>query len=309
MSPGVLLLVLAGVLVLAVMGVMIFSSGTADQRAVIRAESGGLRGNLRLSVVRPLDRLLQALPVGRRLVTALTEANLRSLYASEYALLGVGVVLAVLTIAMQQVAWFYAVLAGIATGWGLLVLLNRLRERQRQRFVAQLPELARVLANSTNAGMSIKGALEVAEHELRDPAAREIAAVNRELTVGTPLDVALERLEERLPGRDLSVLVSTLVISQRSGGSLISALRGMSVALEARKETAREVKTLMTQSQFTGWMMIAFGVGTVLLFNVFSPGLLHQMTTTIVGQAAILIAAVAYVVGLALISRISKVRV
>ena len=47
----------------------------------------------------------------------------------------------------------------------------------------------------------------------------------------------------RLPSREVAVLVSTLLVSARSGGSLVTALRDIADTLEARKETRREVRT------------------------------------------------------------------
>ena len=61
----------------------------------------------------------------------------------------------------------------------------------------------------------------------------------------------MENLGERLPSRELSVLVSTLAIQQRSGGDLVRALSDMAATLEARRETQREVKTLMAGATAT----------------------------------------------------------
>ncbi|GAB3044685.1 type II secretion system F family protein [Sediminivirga luteola] len=309
MSPELLLLLLAGVLVVAVVGFLLFTAGSAEQAAIVRSESGGLRGSFRGAVIRPVDRAFQRLPLGRWLATSLTEANLRSVYAVEYALAGLLVVVLVFLIALTQITWFYAAALAFGVAWGMLIVLRKLRERQHRLFLAQLPELARILANATNAGLSIRTALKIAATELSDPAGRELALLNHELNIGTPIDVALERLEQRVPGRDLSVLVGTLVISQRSGGSLISALRGMAGALEDRKESAREVKTLMTQSSYTGYLVVGFGVGIVLMLNAISPGLLYDLTSTVLGQIGLVFTAVCYLIGLVLIGRMTRVKI
>lgn len=209
---------------------------------------------------------------------------------------------------LNVIAPFYAVLLAALVGWGLWAVLSYLRERQRQKFIAQLPEFARIMANSTNAGLSMSSSLRVAAHELADPAGRELTILERELAVGTPLDVGLERMSDRIKGRDLDVLVSTLVISQRAGGSLISALRGLSTTLEDRKETRREVKTIVTQSSFTGYLVVAFGVGFVLVMNMMTPGLLYKLTSTVIGQIAIVLAALAYAAGLLMIHRLTRVK-
>lgn len=309
MNPELILLLLGGVLILGCAGILLIVGGSLDQAAVVRAESGGVRGSFRGGVVRPLDQIFQQTRAGRSLGRRYLEANLRSLYPLEYSFLGAGAVVGSFLIANSQVTVIWALLIAGSVFWLLLGTLKTLRERQYRLFLLQLPELSRILANSTSAGLSIRSALEIAASEMSEPAGRELAILNNELAIGSPLDVALERLEERIPGRDLSVLIGTLVISQRSGGSLITALRGMAQALEDRKETTREVRTLMTQASFTGYMVVIFGVGLVLIFNWMYPGLLYELTSTLLGQIALIITGSTYVVGIMIIRRITKVKI
>ncbi|WP_300343838.1 type II secretion system F family protein [Nesterenkonia sp.] len=309
MAPDVILLVLAGVLAIACIGLVLFASGSADQAAVVRAESGGLRGTFRGSILRPLDQAFGRTALGGRLTTQLVEANLRSLMPLEYAVIGLTLVMGAFFIAHTQVTVLWALLMALGVAAGLGLLLTFLQQRQYRLFLQQLPELARILANSTNAGLSIRTALQIAAAEMSDPAGRELAMLNHELAIGTPIDVALERMESRIPGRDLTVLIGTLVISQRSGGSLITALRGMAQALEDRKETSREVRTLVTQSSYTGYMVVGLGVGLVLLFNLISPGLLYDLTSSLLGQITLVFTGITYAIGLILINRISKVNI
>ena len=234
--------VLVGAVVVLIIGAIGFTSlalGTAAQSDVVRSERGARSASFRHGTVRRINDAFVRFRVGEVLSTALVQANLRQIYAVEYFVVGLLVCLLVLVGLFNVVAPFYAVVIAVLVGWGLWSLLSFLRERQRQKFIAQLPEFARIMANSTNAGLSMTSSLRVAAHELAEPAGRELTILERELAVGTPLDVGLERMSDRIKGRDLDVLVSTLVISQRAGGSLITALRGLSTTLEDRKETRR----------------------------------------------------------------------
>lgn len=296
------------VLIIGAVGVTSLALGTASQSDVVRSERGARGASFRHTVIRRINSAFLRFRVGEALSTALIQANIRQIYAIEYFLGGLLVTLLVLVSLLNVIAPFYAVLLAASVGWGLWAVLSYLRERQRQKFIAQLPEFARIMANSTNAGLSMSSSLRVAAHELADPAGRELTILERELAVGTPLDVGLERMSDRIKGRDLDVLVSTLVISQRAGGSLISALRGLSTTLEDRKETRREVKTIVTQSSFTGYLVVAFGVGFVLVMNMMTPGLLYKLTSTVIGQIAIVLAAIAYAAGLLMIHRLTRVK-
>ena len=296
------------VLLLAIAGFVIFGMGTGEQQDIVRAERGNIRGSFRGSTVRTWNQRFLRTRLGDTLNTHLVQANVRQLYAIEYLALALGTTVLVFFYTRQYIALFYSAVLAALVLWGFWQVLNVLKERQREKFIQQLPEFARIMANSTGAGLSIATALGVAAQELPDPAGRELTALKRELELGASLDNALERMAARIPGRDLDVLVSTLVISQRSGGSLIKSLRGMSDTLEFRKETKREVKTLVSQSSYTGYLVAGFGVGFVLLLSAFNNDLLYKMTSTIVGQIALIFAGICYGIGIIAIRKLIKVK-
>ena len=71
---------------------------------------------------------------------------------------------------------------------GLRWWVERQRAKRRDAFMDQLPDLARMLSNGTQAGLSIAGAVQMAARELDDPAGAEMAAVVQEMRLGQPLD-------------------------------------------------------------------------------------------------------------------------
>lgn len=307
MMLGILLGTLE-VLVLGSIGLVVFALGTGEQYDIVRSERSGGTVSFRASRIFPADRAFRRTRLGDKLSQQLVQANLRSITSIEYLLIALVASAIVFVILNRYIAILYALLLSALLLFGFWKVIDVLKERQREKFIQQLPEFARIMANSTGAGLSIHTALGVAASELPDPASREFSALKRELEIGTPLDIALERMSDRIAGRDLDVLVSTLVIAQRSGGSLISSLRNMSDTLEFRKETKREVKTLVSQSSYTGYLVVAFGVGFVLLLASFNDGLLFKLTSTIIGQVAIVIATICYAIGLVVINRLVKVK-
>lgn len=193
---------------------------------------------------------------------------------------------------------------GSYAAWrGLRAWLDRLRGQRRDEFVAQLPELARTISNAAAAGRSLPSALRLAARELDDPAAEEMALVAEELRIGQPLRVALERLSERLPNREVGVMVTTLLIQQRAGGDLVRALREMAATLDKRKDLRGEIRTLMAGAVYTGYVVVALGIGAVLLINSITPGALDQILSNWIGRVAMLVAVGLYAVGITLMRR------
>ena len=194
-------------------------------------------------------------------------------------------------------------LAAACTIGGARSWIERRRGQRRDLFVAQLPDVARLLANGASAGLSLPAAIQLAARELDDPAGTEMRSVVEQLRVGQPVDDALEGLRERLPSRELGVLMTTLVIQQRAGGDTVRALNELGHTLEARKDLPREIRTLLSGSVFTRWLVAGIGVVTILLLNVISPGVMREMTTSVVGLGAIAVAGTLWTVAFFLIRR------
>jgi tight adherence protein B len=169
--------------------------------------------------------------------------------------------------------------------------------------------MARILANATQAGLALRTAIGMAAEELEAPAGEELAKVSAQLAVGAPLDDALGELADRLPSRELVVLVTTLMLSNRAGGQVVSALRNLTDTLEERKETRREVRTQLSQVNMTSYAVPVLGVGALFMLNAINDGSLDRMTGSPIGQACVIIAFSLYAIGFFLIRRLSRIDV
>ena len=185
--------------------------------------------------------------------------------------------------------------------------LEHRRMKRTQRFVAQLPDLARLLANGSSAGLSMRRCLGMAATELMSPACEEIGGVVTQLDIGWPVEQALQKLSERLPSREVGVLVRTIVIQQRAGGELVRALNDIAASLEYRKELRREVGTTILGASISGYAVILIGLGAVLLMNIAKPGILDMMASSFLGQIALAVAGVLFAGGVVMMRLVSRV--
>jgi tight adherence protein B len=190
---------------------------------------------------------------------------------------------------------------------GLSMWLERKRELRRDAFMGQLPELARILSNGASAGLSMVSAYGVAVQELDDPAKTELQIALEEIRIGQPFERAMENLGQRLPSRELSVLVTTLAIQQRSGGDLVRALSDMAATLEARRETQREVKTLMAGATATSYVVMFIGGAALFLADLTRPGTLDRVASSPLGLGALGVAGILFFVGFVIIRRITRI--
>ena len=300
---------LAGVLLLGMTGAALWLSGANRQAALAaRGRADGGRSFLR-ALLEGVDGRLRRTRQGQRLAQWLRASGgpLSPVDAVAIVIVGgllLGLLFTALTPPVIAVVLGYAVVV-----LGLRWYVERERLKRRDAFMDQLPDLARMLSNGTQAGLSIAGAVQLASRELDDPAGAEMAAVVQEMRLGQPLDRALERLQERLPSREVAVLMTTIIIQQRAGGDTVRALQELGSTLEARKDLIREIRTVLSGSVFTSYVVAGIGIATIILMNLFTPGVLREMTSSLPGLLALGVAGTLWAIAFVLIRATTKVDV
>ncbi|MFD7132725.1 type II secretion system F family protein [Streptomyces sp. NPDC059894] len=296
--------------VLAVAGLHTYGRGRAQRAALVDrlSATGQIPLTGRRRRFRALDRRLRRTHLGRTLERKLNATGL-DVTPGEFFVYMLAAVAALWLIGQATLAPFFGPLAGVLGIWAAWQFLTWQRQKRIERFINQLPELARILANATHAGLALRTAIGMAAEELEAPAGEELAKVANQLAVGHSLDDALGELADRLPSRELVVLVTTLVLSNRAGGQVVGALRNLTETLEERKETRREVRTQLSQVNMTSYAVPVLGVGALFLMNSVEDGTLDRMTGSPLGQAAVIIAFGLYAVGFVLIRRMSRIDV
>lgn len=199
---------------------------------------------------------------------------------------------------------------GMYGGW-LIVRghIRKQREKRKEDFIGQMPELARTLSNASSAGLSIRTAVAMAADELAEPARSELRTVADEINVGVALDTAMSNLERRLPSRELGVLVSALVVSARSGGALVTALRDISDTLEIRKEVRREIRTTYAQTVSTAYAVLGVGAASLFLLEGLNSGTVDKMLQSPIGLGALIFAVVVYSGCIWAVRRMTRIKI
>lgn len=255
-----------------------------------------------------LELIIRRTAMGKTLARRLAASGMRIRVSTFVLLMSATGAFAIFLIG-KWMAPLFGIAAAIGVGFAFLSYVRRREERRKEEFIAQLPELARVLSNATHAGLVMRTAIEIAADELADPAGEELRRTADALRLGQSVDEALHDLGERLPSRELGVLISTLLVSARAGGSLVTALRTIATTLEERKEIRREVKTIMGEAVVTNWAIGLLGIAGLAMVNVIMPDSLRIMSGKPVGQIILAAAGGLFIASLVIISRMTRIDV
>ncbi len=193
-----LLLLTVAVLALALVGLRVYLRGAAEREALRdRTALDVIEGRAGRAGAR-LDVRLRRTRVGRALRGRIDRAGL------DWRVVDVAVGLfAIGLVSFVAVSPFVAPVAALlAAAAAVRLALAYFTRRQRQRteqFVAQLPEVARVLSNATSAGLALRSAIEMTAEDVDEPSRGELRFLGEQLAVGRSIEDALVELEERLP--------------------------------------------------------------------------------------------------------------
>ncbi|MEU9013365.1 type II secretion system F family protein [Streptomyces sp. NPDC048479] len=295
---------------LLIAGVHTYASGKAQRAALEQRLSSTqqITTTGRRRRFRGLDRRLKQTGLGKKIERRLAATGL-DLTPGEFFVYMVAAVAGLWLLASSILASFFGPIAGLIALWSAFAFLNWQRQKRIEKFINQLPELSRIIANATQAGLALRMAISLAAEELDEPAGDELAKVANALALGHSIDDALGELADRLPSRELVVLVTTLVLSNRSGGAIVSSLRNLTETLEERKETRREVRTQLSQVTLTAYIVPGMGLAMLMLMDSVWNGALDKITGNTLGQAVVLLALGLYLVGFFLVRRLAKIEV
>jgi tight adherence protein B len=259
------------------------------------------------------DRVLRSLgPLGDRYRADLDRALIR-LSREELVLLMVGISAAI---------WIAAVvflhppllLAAILLPATLAIVFYAtgfyIRQRIKRRLNAfndQLEIVLRLLSSGLRAGLSLRQAFVLVIEELADPARMEFRRVVAQTNVGVGVNEAMERLAERMPGDELSMLVRTIRVQSQTGGNLGKILDHLASTIRERRKIKRKMKALTAEGRASGWIISLLPVLMGLYVFFTQPRMRDAMLHTSIGLTSIVASVVLEIIGIFAVMQIVSI--
>lgn len=168
-----------------------------------------------------------------------------------------------------------SVVGALAVG-GLCVLgahlVDSSRQRRRARELSEsMPGIFRTLAIALGSGQTLTQAIDyVGSHE-RGPAAGEFARTSLRLRCGVAVEEALSQLAEELDAPGMELLVTALLISQRTGSPLRDLFRRSARLVERQGEFERSLSVKTAQVRLSVRIVCLLPVLMIAVLSLISP--------------------------------------
>ncbi|MBR2427575.1 MAG: type II secretion system F family protein [Lentisphaeria bacterium] len=183
-------------------------------------------------------------------------------------------------------------------------------QKRNELFEAKILDFTMGVANGMRSGLALGQAVEAYSKRLDDcPMKEELVVMLREYRLGVDLPEAFERMYRRMPSEDLHLLVTTVSLTTKSGGSLVEVLEEMIETIRERTEFQGRLKNMTAQGKFEALVISCAPLAAFLLIYFIEPNLMEPLVTTGTGWIAIGVAAALVTCGYFVLKKIITVEV
>lgn len=193
--------------------------------------------------------------------------------------------------------------------FGIRYFGDFLRTRAAERFDDQMVDVAFAFRNSLKAGMSLQQTMQMIATDFQPPASEQFRMATREIQVGASIEEALHHLVERVPNRDLKMMVDSIEILRQTGGNMVETFEGVAETLKNRKRVEGKIKTLTAQGRYQTIMLCAMPFVMLIILYFMNRSYVQILFTTFLGWCVLSLVVMLVATGWVVIKKITTIEV
>ncbi len=191
---------------------------------------------------------------------------------------------------------------------GPFVYIKKKISDRANKFAVQFGDALKVICNGVQAGLSFQIAMRSVTKNMEDPIASEFERALLEMDYGVTQIDALKHMNERIKNPDLDILISTLAINQKTGGSLSSILTTISDTVKKRVQIKAEVSQLCAQGNMSAIVISGLPILVFIAISIMNPSYIEPMFEDELGRLLLAGSAVMEIIGILIVKKITYVR-
>jgi tight adherence protein B len=176
---------------------------------------------------------------------------------------------------------------GVAAAIAPIATDRKRNAARRTAIDGQLLDAVTAIASALRSGRSLGQALGVAADEADDPLSTVLGATAHATSLLVPMDEALDRFADVVGGSDVRLVTGVLKVHRRTGGALAASLDDVARTLAARREAARELRSLTAQARLSAVILGLLPLGFFLFMSVVARRDIESAYRTTAGASAI----------------------
>lgn len=255
-----------------------------------------------------LNRALHRLSLGQTLADRLSRADI-SLTVAEFALIDLLFAAALALMGWWRGQALLAVVLGIVGLFAPLIYLNTRASKRREMFTNQLPDVLTLLVGALRAGQGVAQAIGLLVDRMPRPSSVEFGRVMRAISLGVPVNRALNDMADRVGSDDLYLIITAMNVQAELGGNLALILETITETIRERIRIKREIRVLTSQQRFTGYLLSGLPIIIGILLTVIRPDYLNPLFEPGLGRLMLIAMFVMMILGFMIIRKIVDIEV
>ena len=195
---------------------------------------------------------------------------------------------------------FVAFLLGLMAASGPAIYLYFKRKKRLHKFEELFPDTLEFVSRSMRAGHAFSVSLEMIHREFQEPVAGEFRRTFEEHNLGLPLELALQKLANRVPSLDVHFFVSAVLLQKRTGGNLAEILDKLAYVIRERFKLRGRIRAVSAHGRMTATALSAIPIAVAILMFYTNPDYVKFFFTDDTGNimmgAAIFLQLVGYLI-------------
>ncbi|WP_424411782.1 type II secretion system F family protein, partial [Paenisporosarcina sp.] len=210
------------------------------------------------------------------------------------------VMLAIIGIAVAytlHLNFIFSIICGVI-GFSLPIMYVKKKRKKRLQMASnQLGEALGTMANSLRAGFSFMQTLNMVAKEVGEPLGPEFLKALQEINYGLTVEEAFQNMLDRLPDKELEIVLNTLIIQRSTGGNLAVLLETMQETIFDRSRVQDEVKTLTAQGKMSAVIITILPIALAIYIKLVNPDYFQLLFSHPLGWAMVIIGSVSVILG------------
>ena len=187
-----------------------------------------------------------------------------------------------------------------------LIVLMRI-SRRLDALTEQLGDCLITISNALRAGYSFQQTIEVIAKEMEPPIGEEFSKMNHDVSMGVPLEEALDVANKRIGSPDFELVVTAVLIQRDVGGNLAQVLDNISYTIMERARMRREILSLTAQGRLSALVLVALPFVAAVAVYLVAPSQIMMLLDDPLGRMALMGAGAMEVIGYVVLMRIVNI--
>lgn len=195
---------------------------------------------------------------------------------------------------------------------GFYVSLNvfeYIAEKRTKAIRSLFPDALDMINRSLKTGFDTEKSILLVSKAGLGEVSHEFAGIYRRISIGIPATNALSEAMDKIPIEEFKFLCVALGVHAEAGGNLIELINNLATVVRKRQELEMKVQTLSSEAKMTAKILSGLPIGLSGIFYWMNPSHFDPFTRPGTGKTLFFAAVASYTIGLAIIRKVSKIKV